>query len=193
MACDCKCGQVLQAELTELKQRRQELREAFKANKAHMKAAQKRKDQAGQGSSSTFGVGLAELARIDDGRAHRVSENKKSCAGACSWHTFYGYYVQTNDIYHRKLYTERLSNRVAPLLQLPHEVSQPTSPLERYANGLSVIIQFVTNERNLQSPFELVVSKGGAHNLIGGNYHPQPKKFVRPPNQNLQVHKQSAS
>ena len=145
------------------------------------------------GSSSTFGVGLAELARIDDGRAHRVSENKKSCAGACSWHTFYGYYVQTNDIYHRKLYTERLSNRVAPLLQLPHEVSQPTSPLERYANGLSVIIQFVTNERNLQSPFELVVSKGGAHNLIGGNYHPQPKKFVRPPNQNLQVHKQSAS
>ncbi|CAL1137641.1 unnamed protein product [Cladocopium goreaui] len=43
MACDCKCGQVLQAELAELKQRRQELREAFKANKAHMKAAQKRK------------------------------------------------------------------------------------------------------------------------------------------------------
>ena len=27
MACDCKCGQVLQAELAELKQRRQELRE----------------------------------------------------------------------------------------------------------------------------------------------------------------------
>ena len=68
--CDCKCGQVLQAELSELKQRRQELREvalclgwvgvwcfqfelrpctllglcqAFKANKSHMKAAQKRK------------------------------------------------------------------------------------------------------------------------------------------------------
>ncbi|CAL1161131.1 unnamed protein product [Cladocopium goreaui] len=36
-------GDVLQAELAELKQRRQELREAFKANKAHMKAAQKRK------------------------------------------------------------------------------------------------------------------------------------------------------
>ena len=28
MACDCKCGQVLQAELAELKQRRQELRES---------------------------------------------------------------------------------------------------------------------------------------------------------------------
>ena len=148
--CDCKCGQVLQAELSELKQRRQELREvalclgwvgvwcvqfelqpctllglcqAFKANKAHMKAAQKRKAKLvkvqfvfclnsqkwhhafaswamysicnispqcpkmlirypqhpiplipSAGSSSTVGVGLAELARIHDGWAYWVSE-----------------------------------------------------------------------------------------------------------------------
>ena len=30
------------------------------------------------GSSSTFGVGLAELARIDDGRVHRVSETTQA-------------------------------------------------------------------------------------------------------------------
>ena len=66
------------------------------------------------GSSSTFGVGLAELARIDDGRAHRVSETTQAvqvpAVGTSQVATFYGYYVQTNDICHRKLYTERLSD-----------------------------------------------------------------------------------
>ena len=206
MACDCKCGQVLQAELAELKQRRQKLREVasclgwmgvwcfqsatflclacVRPSKLTKHTWRPRRSERPSWSRRSLVLflpvdgtmyvlseiypkvltiywdvdkipqhsipwSLLQAARqlsvsdlqnlLGSMTAERTEWVKTTKAvqvpavGTSQVATFYGYYVQTNDICHRKLYTERLSDiiwYVAYCRMDMHEVCRQFMPQE---------------------------------------------------------------